>query len=151
MRSNHPHRGRTRRAAAGFTLIELMIACGIVAILASIAISTYRNQTLRANRTDGRTILMQIQLAEQKFFLQNNTYTVNIAAAPPVGLGMPAVSPRGYYAMAVAPGNTGIGTSFVASATAQANQVKDDPNCLIFTVDDSGNRTPDDTATACWH
>ena len=94
---------------------------------------------------------MQIQLAEQKFFLQNNTYTVNVAAAPPLGLGMAAVSPRGLYAMAVAPGNTGIGTSFVASATAQANQVKDDANCLVFTVDDSGNRTPDDAATGCWH
>jgi len=151
MRSNNPPGRRGCQAQSGFTLIELMIACGIVAILASIAISTFRNQTLRANRTDGRTLLMQIQLAEQKFFLQNNTYTINVAAAPPVGLGMAAVSPRGLYAMTVAPGNTGIGTSFVASATAQANQVKDDANCLVFTVDDSGNRTPDDAATGCWH
>lgn len=151
MRSNPMPWRRRRSPEGGFTLIELMIACGIVAILVSIAISSYRNQSLRANRADGRALLLQIQLAEQKYFLQNNTYTANIAAAPPNGLGLTAVSPRGYYALAVVGGATGLGTSFIASATAQGGQRKDDANCLVFTVDDSGNRTPDDSVTGCWH
>lgn len=151
MRSNPLPSRLRRRLEGGYTLIEVMIACSIVAILASIAISSYRTQALRANRSDGRALLLQIQLAEQKYFLQNNTYTANITAAPPTGLGLAAVSPRGYYALAVVGGATGLVTSFVASATAQGGQKKDDANCLVFTVDDSGNRTPDDSVTGCWH
>ena len=142
----------------GVTLLELMVTLSIVGILAAISVTTYRSYSMRANRTEARTALLRIQVAQEKFFLQNNTYTTNLTAAAPNGLGMNAavqgagaVSPRGLYVITVAAGPTGLGTSFIASATAQATQVKDDPNCLVFTVDDSGNRTPDDTATGCWH
>lgn len=38
---------------AGFTLIELMIVVAIVGILASVAISSYQNYTIRAQVTEG--------------------------------------------------------------------------------------------------
>lgn len=140
-----------RRRAAGFTLMEILIAVAIVGILTAIAVGSYRKQSLRANRTDGRTMLMQIQLAEQKFYLQNNTFTTDITDAPPTGLGMATTSPRGFYKLTVAGGTAGIATSFVVTATATGTQTQDDPNCLTYTVDDAGTRTPDDTATGCWH
>lgn len=141
---------RARRQQRGFTLIELMIAVAVVGILATIAISSYRSQTMRSNRTDGRAELLQIQLAEQKYYLQNNTFTANLAAAPPAGLGMPTTSPRGYYTLAVAAGGTGtLATSFQVTATAVGGQTQDDPNCLTLQIDDTGTRTPND-ASGCW-
>jgi len=96
-----------RKLNAGITLIELMIVLAVIAVLSSIAISNYRSYTMRANRIDGETMLMKIQVAEEKFFLQNNTYTTAIAVAPPNGLGLAATTTSGFYTLAVAAGATG--------------------------------------------
>ena len=59
----------------GVTLIELVVVVVIVGILASIAIPSYRNYVLRANRTEGRAALLALATAQEKFYLQCNTYT----------------------------------------------------------------------------
>jgi type IV pilus assembly protein PilE len=139
-----------RKLSAGITLIELMVTLSIVAILSSIAISSYRSYTLRANRIDGETMLLKIQVAEEKFFLQNNTYTVSLAAAPPAGLGLAATTASGYYNLAVAAGATGnIATSYAATATATGTQTSDKAACLTLTINDQGQRTPNE-ASGCW-
>ena len=63
---------RNRRLAGGFTLIELMVVVGLVAVLGSIAVSTYRSYMLRTNRTEGRMALLATQVGQEKYFLQNN-------------------------------------------------------------------------------
>ena len=76
--------------SAGMTLIELMIVVAIVALLASIAVPSYRQYVLRANRIEATTALLQLAAAQEKFYLQNNTYAGNalIDDAPPAGLGL---------------------------------------------------------------
>lgn len=139
-----------RKLQAGLTLIELMIVVGIIAILTSIAVSGYRSYTLRANRIDGETVLLKVQVAEEKFFLQNNTYTTAVATAPPNGLGIPATTPSGLYTLAVAAGATGsIATSYSATATATGTQTSDKSACLTLTINDQGQRTPADSS-GCW-
>ena len=55
------------------------------------------------------------------------------------------------YNLSVAPGLTGaIATSFIVTATATGGQAKD-ITCPVFTVSDTGVRTPDDSVTGCWH
>ena len=46
----------------GFTLVELMITVAIVAILAAIAIPSYNQYVLRANRAEAQGELMQLSL-----------------------------------------------------------------------------------------
>ena len=146
MRSNLPV---TRQR--GMTLIELVIVVTIIGILATISVASYRNYALRTNRSEGKVALLRIQVAEEKFFLQNGTYTVTLAAAPPAGLGIAAASaPNGYYALGVAAGATGaIGTSYLATATATGVQTTDIAACQVLTIDDQGNRTPPN-ASGCW-
>ena len=43
----------------GFTLLELMIVVGIIAILASIAYSSYRNQVIKSRRAAAATCLQE--------------------------------------------------------------------------------------------
>jgi type IV pilus assembly protein PilE len=139
-----------RKHSRGVTLIELLVTVAVVAILSNIAISNYRAYTLRANRIDGETMLMKIQVAEEKFFLQNNTYTTAVATAPPNGLGLLATTTSGRYTLAVAAGATGnIATSYAATATAAGNQTDDKAACLTLTIDDQGQRTPADSS-GCW-
>lgn len=58
----------------GFTLIELMITILVVAILASIAIPSYRQYVIRGNRTAAQAVMMEIATRQQQFFVANRTY-----------------------------------------------------------------------------
>src|SRR5437879_8680637 len=112
----------------GMTLIELMVVVAIVAILASLAVGSYRRYVLRANRTDATSALLRIQVAQEKYFLQNNTYTTDVTDLPPTGLGVASPTTNGFYTLAVTgdPASTNnIATSFKATATATGAQTAD--------------------------
>ncbi len=135
----------------GMTLIELLTTVAVVAILSAIAVNSYSNYSLRANRSEGRSAIMRIQAAEEKYFLQNNTYTTDFTDAPPTGLGQgSATTANGYYTITVT-ANTGgtIATSYLVTATAAAGQVRDAAACQTFSIDDQGNKLPVDS-TGCW-
>lgn len=79
------------RKFKGFTLIELMIAVGIVAILASVALPSYTSYIARAKRADARTQLVQVAQFMQRFYTANDQYQYNRSAVEvsnliPVGL-----------------------------------------------------------------
>src|SRR5215207_7603886 len=63
-----------RRPSLGFTLIELMITIAIVAILASIAIPSYRQYIIRGKRSAAKAVMMDIAIREQQFLLANRVY-----------------------------------------------------------------------------
>src|SRR5690606_27341297 len=65
---------QTIRHLRGVTLIELRPVIVVVAILRTIAVSSYRSYLLRTNRTEARMALLRVQAAQEKFFLQNNRY-----------------------------------------------------------------------------
>lgn len=141
------------RRQRGVTLIELMVVMAVLAMLSSIAVGSYRTYILRSQRTDARTAVLRIQVAQEKFFLQNNTYTTNIVNAPPAGLGIgSATTPGGHYSIAVGPDpatTNSIATSYLVTATAIGAQVQDKAACLVMTINDRGQRTPLEN-TGCW-
>jgi type IV pilus assembly protein PilE len=138
----------------GFSLIELMVVVAVFAILSSMAVNSYRRYTLRATRTEGRLALLAIQVAQEKYFLQNNAYAQDLAtviAAPPAGLGVSSinasgVTTNGNYTISFAAVSP---TTYTLQAVATGNQVKDTTACLTFTISDQGARTPADS-TGCW-
>lgn len=145
--------GPVRRGNRGVTLMELMVVMVIVAILASIALPNYRQYVIRTNRSDATTALLQIQAAQERFFLQNNRYSGNLSDAPPAGLGIPAVTSGGKYDLAIALTNAA-GTAYTATARPRGGQAHD-TKCVVFSIDESGRRSASDGGGAdvtseCW-
>lgn len=130
-----------RRRSRGITLIELMVVIAVVAILGSIAVSSYRNYLVRTNRTEAKMALLRIQAAQEKYFLQQNAYGTLAQ------LGIPAVTPSGYYNIAIALDEDNP-LEYTATATAAAGQAEDE-SCPAFTINQQGERTPADD-TGCW-
>ena len=56
----------------------LMIVVVIIGILTTIASPNYRQYATRANGTEARAALLQIATNQERFYLQNNTYTTNM-------------------------------------------------------------------------
>ena len=135
-----------RNKARGFTLIELMIVIVIVAVLAVIAVPSYRQYVLRTHRAEAKRTLLNLATAQEKYYLQNNSYAGPSALdiAPPAGLGLAATTEHGYYAVAITAGDV---SAFSATATAQGAQT-DDARCASFSIDHTGARTA--TNAECW-
>lgn len=139
----------------GFTLVELMITVAVVAIMAAIAVPSYRQYVMRANRVDATSALLRLASAQERFYLQNNRYAGagEIADAPPAGLGIGGTE-RGFYGLAIDSDDLAVG--YVATATAIAGEAQgDDTDCVGFSVDQQGLRRAEDADAGdnterCW-
>ena len=132
-----------RARSRGFTLIELMITVVIMAILAGISVAGYGQYVRRANRVDATSALLRISTAQERFYLQSNTYAGNalLAEAPPDGLGM-AGTEQGLYALAIEPDAAGLVVGYRATATAISTRGQgEDAACQVFSIDQSGKRS----------
>lgn len=136
-----------RTRMKGMTLIELMIVVVVVAILASIAIPNYRSYVLRSHRVEAKTALLQLAAAQEKFYLQSNTYAANSAltTAPPAGLGLQATTKNGWYTITI---DNATAATFSATATAAGSQTADS-DCTTFTINALGVKSGGPAAT-CW-
>ena len=147
----------------GMSLIELMIVLMIVAILAGIAIPTYSNYVLRSNRTEARAALLALATAQEKYYLQCNTYAPtldstkeNTCAATGVAgsLKFPATSERGFYTIAFVGTPDAVSWTATASAVSTGRQ-QDDTKCRVFQLTSAGVKTAKDSSSAandaeCW-
>ena len=129
-----------KRNQTGVTLMELLTVIVVIGVLASIAIPSYRRYTMRAQRSDATAALLRIAAAQEKFYLQNNTYTTTVGAG---GLNLGSgTSERGWYTLTIAaPTGFTIGTAYLATATAVSGGGQiDDLDCRTFTIRETGER-----------
>jgi type IV pilus assembly protein PilE len=108
------------RKRNGFSLIELMIALAIVAILAAIALPSYREYVLRSNRRAAQTSMVDIANREQQYFAANRAYankaTLGYVLPPDISAN---------YTWDVTPDNAASPPNFTINFTATGGQVSD--------------------------
>ncbi len=139
-----------RRRHGGVTLVELLVVMAIVAVLGLIAVPSYRQYSIRAQRTEAKTALLQLATNQERFYLQNNTYSND-----PVALGFPlGTSENGVYTLNVPLADT---LTFQATATptpgggVSGRTMTSDAECAQFGIDAQGLRTAEpDPNTRCW-
>jgi type IV pilus assembly protein PilE len=120
---------------AGFSLIELMIVIVIVAILASIAIPSYREAVRRSDRRAAQSVMMDIANRQHQLFVGNRAFAQNWAA---LGYALPPeVSEK--YDPAITP-VAGPPPGFTITFTAKGPQVADGNLSLTS----AGVKTPAD-------
>ncbi len=141
----------TKASSGGFTLIELMVAVGIVAILASVAVAMYTSQVRQSRRTDARSALLDLAGREEKLFSTTNAYsaTPSDLGYGPVGTLFPIVVGSGYYNVSVAIGTPPV--TYIVTATAIGTQASD-AQCTTLSVNQLGAQSSTGTGTAasCW-
>lgn len=140
----------------GVTLIELIVVVIIVGILAAVAIPSYRNYVIRSQRADAKDALLALATAQEKHYLQCNSYGTAIDNATDCVAGdvqSAATSKNGWYVLAI---DAGDATGYTVSAVAAAggNQFQD-TDCRTFRVTDRGIRTAlnagaTDNTAECW-
>ncbi|MDE0853003.1 MAG: prepilin-type N-terminal cleavage/methylation domain-containing protein [Nevskia sp.] len=141
------------RKSAGFTLIELMVAVGIAAIVARIGFDIYIQYIMRANRAVGRTALVSLAAKEEVQALQNpgTGYATDFTTL----IGLPAsggTSVTSYYIdqngtastsstggiYQISFSGTPSGSAYVLQAVAQGVQAKRDTACTTLTLSSTG-------------
>lgn len=134
---------------SGFTFIEVMVVCAIVAILSAIALPAYSQYVLKGRRIDAKTALAALQLAEEKYRGNNLAYTTDLTALGLSTVSGSTTSPQGYYTVTVqsADGVSYSAQATVNSATPQAN---DSAACPALLVTQTGFDTNTVNHSTCW-
>ena len=141
--------------ADGFSLIELLVALTIIAILSAIAIPIYNNYLLRAHRVDAMTSITTIALNEEEHRLNNGVYAAALTDLWSQG-GNSATTEQGFYNLTLVlldtDGNTTTepnnATGFKITATPTGTQINDTACNPIETSVNRGaiTKTPEE----CW-
>jgi type IV pilus assembly protein PilE len=128
----------------GITLIELMIVVVVVSILAAVAYPNYQEFSARAKRNEARAALLRIATNQERFYLNNNTFTQDLTA---LGFSTTptATTETGYYRIQVTAANA---SNFSATAT-YLQGGNEATKCASFTIDGRGAQTSG-PETNCW-
>lgn len=134
--------GRNRYGVAiraGFTLIEIMVAVAIVAIISAVAYPAYLDHVRKAKRAEGKAALLRAIQLEERAYTSTGTYTTDLktlfgsTAAPKSG-----EDPNtGSYELTAAGADLAQGVTITATPAAPFT----DADCGVLTLNSSGVRT----------
>ena len=147
---------QNKRRQNGFTLIEILIVVVIVAILAAIAVPSYRDQVIRSKRSVATAELLEVLSLQEQFFLNNKQYATDLTdlgySADPYYIGdegEETSAGSAIYEIDIAA--CAAPCSFVLEADPKNGQA-DDTDCGKLTLNSLGARGENGTkdVAACW-
>lgn len=120
-----------QKLRAGFTLVELMIALAVMAILAALAWPALQEAVQRSRRADGMSALAAVMQAQERWRANNPTYQATLADLPGA---QSAISPDQHYDLTLVDGSV-TETGYKARATARSGSPqRSDTRCQTMQV-----------------
>ena len=127
----------------GFSLVELMVVLAIIGVLGAIGYPSYDSYMKKSRRSDAKIALQRMADRQERFYLQNNTYTVATANVGGTG------TEKNYYVLSIDSADVN-GFALTATAVpggAQANDTTTSHgNCTVMQLTSAGAKTPN----PCW-
>jgi len=132
----------------GVTLIELLITVMIIGILTAIAVPSYRQYVIRANRSDAKVALTGAATTLERCYTRYSKYKSDDCAT-----GLPKYTDAGTYQIKFVTGEP-TDTTFVVEAVPQQGQAKD-TRCGTFRLNQRNKKTvsasaDDARVNECW-
>ena len=155
----------------GFTLVELMITLAILAIIMTIGYPLYQTQMEKARRTDARSGLLKLAMAQERYFgmfgeyadskdklnfgpdeAQDGANDIFFYRAALADIDYNGDGNPDHYTIEI--GDDGDPTTFTITATATGSQT-DDEDCRLFTINQLGVKGARDSnnidrTQRCW-
>jgi type IV pilus assembly protein PilE len=129
---------RAQKRVRGFSLIELMVAVAVIAILARIAYPYYLDQMRKGRRATTQAFIMDVANREQQYLMDVRGYAVGAGAVATLNMTVPTdVTP--YYTITIDPPAATVPPSFTINATPVAGSTQ--ANDGILTVDNLGGKS----------
>jgi type IV pilus assembly protein PilE len=153
-----------RKSTSGFTLIELMITLAVLAIILTIGYPLYNVQLEKARRTDARSGLAKLAMAQERYYGMFGNYAATEAE---LNFGPDGVEDGNndvfFFRQAVNDLdltnynivlNSVTPQDYVFTATAIGSQLED-TDCRVFTINQVGIKTAEDADSndetqRCW-
>lgn len=147
MSRNRSNRFVGRRAAAGFTLVEVIIVVLIISVLAAIAYPAYQDSVVKARRNAAKACVMEATQFMERFFTTN---ALTYVGAPAVWTGCAAGTDvtNHYTVTPVAAGPR----AFTVTATPRGLQLAKDTECGTLSINNIGvkTRSGSESVDYCW-
>jgi type IV pilus assembly protein PilE len=129
----------------GFTLLEVMIVCVVVAILAAIAYPSYQSSVQKSRRAEAKTALLGVASRMERWSTEKSTY-----ATATLGTGgvFANHSENSYYNLSL----TNLSATTYTIQAAPTGAQTGDP-CGTFTYNEQGTKTVSGgtwTRAQCW-
>jgi type IV pilus assembly protein PilE len=121
----------------GFTLIELMVALVVIAILAAVGYPAYRDQVRKGHRGSAQAFMTDLANREQQYLLDARTYAVGSSALTALNVTVPS-EVSSYYTISISPSAATVPPTYTITATPISGSVQASDGTL--TLDYLGNK-----------
>ncbi|MEO5695695.1 MAG: type IV pilin protein [Burkholderiaceae bacterium] len=133
--------GQPRRIA-GFTLIEMMIVVAAIAILAAVALPSYREYIKKSRRAEAQSYLLTVAGRQQQFLVDTRGFS---SATDPADIAPVPKNVDDAYTLKLEP-LVGPPPTFTLTATPKPDQ--DSEKCGKLTINQAGAKTA--KVPGCW-
>jgi type IV pilus assembly protein PilE len=136
--------------------MELMTVVTIISIVAAISYPSYTQFIIRAKRSAGTSMLMQIADRQQQYFMDNKRYAANLTSLgfddDTVMIGddgtiLTASDADRVYGVSL---SVATATTYTLTATPQLRQSEKDSTCGNLTLTHTGAKGQSGSGDTCW-
>ena len=114
----------------GMSLLELMIVMAIIGILGAIVYPSYMATVVKTRKSDGISMIHKVMQAQERFFVNNLTYTLNLQSDLGFAVNANLPSEEGAYLISATACGDGIAECVNITAVAQGSQNTDEPDSI---------------------